>query len=146
MITAGKYIAKAIEAGMSSDSKGNPRPFIRFKTEGGEDITWYGSITSAKAEEIAIEAVMRVGFTGKSWTDFGDRTIDMETPVQLDVREEMYKDKKQIKVAFINRIRSVKVMDDAQVMMKTAGSEQKFDLWRAKNKASAPKPSDDVPF
>jgi hypothetical protein len=124
----GIYKAQVIGAGMTTDSKGLPRPFMKLKTAEG-DITWYGSLSSDKAQEIAVKAVTEAGFHGKDWDDLAQGvSFFNEADFTVTVVEDEYQGKKSIRARWINSAKDIKSMSPLEVKSKvsSAGLFAKF--------------------
>jgi hypothetical protein len=145
MMKPGRYTAKVIEAGVGQDKNNEPQPFMKLQTEAGETITWYGSLKSEKAQEIAVKAAVTAGFTGRDWDDFSRGVSSFKTvSVSITVEDETYNGKTRTKVKWINPIKTMDYMSAAEVKAKVS-SASLFAQIRSENKPSKPS-TEDVPF
>ena len=97
----GKYEAKLLGAGVLPDNSNQPQPFMKFETAEGS-ITWYGSLKSDKAQEIAVKAAIAAGFVGNDWDDFAQGLLHFkETKFTITVAEETYNGKTRLKVKWV---------------------------------------------
>lgn len=103
----GKYKVKVVSAGISPDKNMNPQPFMKFENAEGETITWFGFISSDKAKEISVKALVAAGFQGNDWSDLsmGIKAFDGRE-VMITVAEELYNGKTYTKVKWVNPISS----------------------------------------
>lgn len=138
---AGKYIAKVENCGVVPDKKDRtPQPFIQFKTETDETITWYGSLKNEKATDYAVKAAVTCGFLGSDWDQFNKLMMAPGQKVQIEVEENDYEGKTYPRVKWINALRSFETMSADEIKTKVS-SAAKF----AQIKSAAPK-TEEVPF
>ena len=101
------YKVKAVDAGLEQTKGGSAQPTIKFATESGDTITWYGNLNGStqekrdKAAEISIEALVAAGFQGNDWEDL-KKPFAMMFPspkvVTIKVIEHVYNGKKSLRV------------------------------------------------
>ncbi|MBX3018015.1 MAG: hypothetical protein KF767_09005 [Bdellovibrionaceae bacterium] len=144
----GKYIAKVYEANVSKTKAGDPRPYIIFRTEAGEDYQMGFSLKTEKGQEIAMKHALMIGYDGaRGWAGFSTLAVDTKKDWEIDVRERSHDGKKYLEVKYVNNPRKANVMSSDEIAVMTAGSADKFAAYRIQNNITVSKPSsDDIPF
>lgn len=108
-IPDGRHMAKVIDYGLSETKAGDPQVRVRFKLDGdGSEITWFGSLKEGKAQEITVDALLVMGFTGSDLTALeggsGSKVLNEEKSVSIVVEAETYNGKTTSKVKWVNSI------------------------------------------
>lgn len=109
-ITSGTYEAKIQDYSVGETKKGDPMAMIRFQIFDAEgvahSITWYGTFSSPKAQEITCEALAVCGWTTKNPADLakgaGSGVLDEKRTVSLTIAPDTYNGKTRMKVKYIN--------------------------------------------
>lgn len=106
---AGFYTAKIIGAGFTEDSKKRLQPFIKFETDQGEKITWWGNIhaENPKAKEISAKFLVSAGFKGRDWEDL-TKGVEVLSDKELNIKvvEETWNGKTRSKVVWCGEPRT----------------------------------------
>jgi len=148
-----KAIAHDWSTGLSN-AKGTPFVKIGFKILEGEHagriVDWYGWMTEKTVERVATD-LYAVGYDGEDpLGDFArakhpDQVPGKLRPVQLVIRHEEWKERLQVRVAYINEITESKPVDDAtRASVRDAFRAAKAA--RGQRRAPEPQPIDDTPF
>ena len=95
MLKPGKYMAKAVNAGIGMSKKNEPQPWIKFAV-GGEEITWYGNISNEKGQEITAKALINAGFEGRDIADLNNQFMVVFTPKEVELQIGEYKGKPKV--------------------------------------------------
>lgn len=109
-IKAGTYEAKVVDYGVTKTKKGDPMVMVRFTIYDAEgsahNITWYGTFSSPKSQEISSEALAVCGMKTKNFAELangaGSGVLDQNKVVQLTVVNEEWEGKTRTKVKYIN--------------------------------------------
>lgn len=148
-----KAIAHDWSTGLSN-AKGTPFVKIGFKILEGEYagriVDWYGWMTEKTVERVATD-LSALGYDGDDpLADFArakhaDQLPGKIRPVQLVIRHEEWKERVQVRVAYINEINESKPVDDAtRASVRDAFRAAKAA--RGQRRAPEPQPIDDTPF
>lgn len=148
-----KAIAHDWSTGLSA-AKGTEYLKIGFKILDGEHVgqivDWYGWFTEKTVERLATD-LSALGYDGDDpLADFAraksaDQVPCKIRPVQLVIRHEEWKERVQVRVAYINEITDAKPVDDAtRLSVRDAFRAARAAKGRAR--APQPEPIDDTPF
>ena len=107
---AGVYEAKVEDYAVGKTKKGDPMVMVRFQvynTEGeSHTVTWYGTFSSPKSQEITFEALAVCGMKTKNPAELtkgkGSGVLDEKKIVTLTLVSEEWEGKSRIKVKYIN--------------------------------------------
>jgi hypothetical protein len=149
----GSYPAKIVDFGIMKGKNGLPSAAVMFEfalPEGGTDrITWFGSFNGG-AREFTIEALIRMGFTGKNGSELnkgnGSGILDQTKEFSIVLKNDTYQEKTRTKVAFVNLPGgsgfSEKMQDgEASVLMGGLNLEADFMQARKHVGKAAPEPA-----
>ncbi len=113
-IVAGKYLAKCTGEGnvqFGYTKNGHEQIVIDFEllNEGyeGQRVQWFGTFANEKSIEIAVKSLRACGWQGDNLTDL--RGID-QNEVELDIGFEDFDGKRRMKVRWVNRPGSGRVV------------------------------------
>lgn len=155
IIPEGRYKAIAHDWSTGvSNAKGTPFVKLGFKILEGEYagriVDWYGWMTEKTVERVATD-LCAVGYDGDDpLADFAraknaDQVPGKLRPVQLVIRHEEWRERVQVRVAYINEIVEAKPVDDAtRATVRAAFAAAKAS--RGQRRAPEPQPIDDTPF
>lgn len=111
-IKPGTYEAKVVDYGVAKTKKGDPMVMVRFavypsETSVSQNITWYGTFSSPKAQEITSEALAICGMKTKNFAELangaGSGVLDEKKVVSLTIVQEEWEGKTRTKVKYINQ-------------------------------------------
>lgn len=105
MLAPGKYRGRPVAASLGMTSTGKEQIGVTFELvePAGERIGWYGFFTE-KALDRTLQSLRYCGWTGNDLTDFSGEALPagFDQEVELDIQHEEYKDKIQVRVAWVN--------------------------------------------
>lgn len=115
-LPAGSYQGYIVNYDITQTQKGDPQILVLFSFNDKEgdhhELTWYGNLTSEKGRKIALEALVKMGFSGKNVADLAGGLVDSKaplldvaTPLELVIEREAKKDGSgtYAKIAWVNR-------------------------------------------
>lgn len=111
-ITAGIFEARISNYGITVTKEGHPQVAILFDYNDHDgtphEVTWFGTLKEGKGQEFTLKSLLYCGFSGSDPADLADGAntglLDTMTPVKITIEEQEYNGKRQMKVAWINRI------------------------------------------
>jgi hypothetical protein len=128
MLNPGTYRGAAVEAALSTTSRGTPQVAVRLRLVDppGQTITWYGFLTDAAIDR-TVESLRHMGWQGTDVRDFlAERPLPegFDQEVEIVVEHEEYEGKTQARVKWIN--------SGGGLAVKNALTEQEADAFAAK--------------
>lgn len=162
-MTPGKYIARVIDASITTTKAGLPQPTIRFRWAEADgtvcQYNWQGSLKEA-AQEITCKALAACGFQFTADDDGGisrlvngpEGLLDATKDVEIDVQNEVGQDgKTYAKIRWVNESGGAQfkaAMASGEAKTKIAGMNVRATIAKLGQTARA-KPKDDsltIPF
>lgn len=109
-IKAGVYEAKVSDYGLTTTKKGDPMAMIRFQFVDGDGashfITWYGTFTHEKAQEISCEVLALCGYASTNLADLAkgakSGVLNENKVVSITLAPEEWEGKSRMKVKYVN--------------------------------------------